>query len=287
VLKNATGYNLTQLIVGSEGTLAVITKIIFKLLPYPKRNVLMLAPFYSAEKACEAVSAVFRAGVIPSAMEFMERDAIDFAHRHLFPSERAVVPGFPPTGMSATLLIEIDGNDIDLIMKEVETVSQVLSQHECGDVLFADTEEQKANLWRLRRGVAEAVKSHSVYKEEDTVVPRAELPKLLRGVKEIGARYGFRSICYGHAGDGNLHVNIIRENMSDEKWNYDIPEKAIPEIFQLCVSLGGTLSGEHGIGWVQRRYMGIAFHEKALEIQRKIKSIFDPAGILNPGKIFS
>lgn len=287
VLKNSTGYNLTQLVVGSEGTLAVITKIVFKLLPYPKKNVVMLAPFYSAEKACEAVSAVFRAGVIPSAMEFMERDAIEWAVKYITPAHP--LPQWSGEGkarVEAHLLAEVDGNDFDLMMKDVEVITQVLSQHECGEILFADTEEQKANLWRLRRSVAEAVKSHSIYKEEDTVVPRAELPKLLRGVKEIGARYGFRSVCYGHAGDGNLHVNIIRENLSDEKWNHEIPEKAIPEIFRLCVSLGGTLSGEHGIGWVQKNYMGIAFHEKALEIQKNIKSIFDPAGILNPGKIF-
>jgi len=280
VLKNSTGYNLTQLIVGSEGTLGVITKIVFKLLPYPKKNVVMLVPFFSAEKACEAVSAVFRAGVIPSAMEFMERDAIDWALKFV----RGITISIKKE-IQAHLLVEVDGNDMDVMMKDVERLTQVFEKFESDEILFADTEEQKQNLWRLRRNVAEAVKSHSVYKEEDTVVPRAELPKLLSGVKRIGEKYGFRSVCYGHAGDGNLHVNIIKQEMPDEKWNNEIP-KAIREIFTLCKELKGTLSGEHGIGWVQKNYMDIAFHPKAIELQKEIKKIFDPNGIMNPGKMF-
>jgi len=141
-------------------------------------------------------------------------------------------------------------------------------------------------LWKLRRSVAEAVKSNSTYKEEDTVVPRAELPKLLKGVKKIGNDYGFKSVCYGHAGDGNLHINIIKGEMSDEKWNNDLT-KAIKEIFKLTVSLGGTISGEHGIGYVQKDYIDIAFSKKEIDLQKQIKNIFDPNNILNPGKIFN
>lgn len=280
VLKNSTGYNLTQLIVGSEGTLCVITKIVFKLLPYPKKNVVMLIPFASPSRACESVSAVFRAGVIPSAMEFMERDAIDWAIKYV---SGITIP--IKDSIQAHLLVEVDGNDMDVMMKDVERISEIMEKHECDEILFADTEEQKQNLWRMRRSIGEAVKSHSIYKEEDTVVPRAELPRLLAGVKEIGKRYGFRSVCYGHAGDGNLHVNIVKADMSDEKWNTEIT-KAIREIFNLCKELKGTLSGEHGIGWVQKGYMDIAFHPKALELQKEIKKIFDPNGIMNPGKIF-
>ena len=134
--------------------------------------------------------------------------------------------------------------------------------------------------------VAEAVKSNSIYKEEDTVVPRAELPKLLKGVKKIGKEYGFDSICYGHAGDGNLHVNIIKGNMTDYDWKNNLPY-AIREIFKLTVNLGGTLSGEHCIGFVQKDYMDIAFSKTSLGLQRGIKQLFDPNNILNPGKIFS
>ncbi|MFN7013974.1 MAG: FAD-binding oxidoreductase, partial [Bacteroidia bacterium] len=214
VLKNATGYNLTQLFVGSEGTLGIITKIVLKLIPFPKHNLLMLVPFLSAEKACEAVSAIFRSGITPSALEFMERDAIDWTLRFV---DNVNLP--VKDEIQAHLLIEVDGNNLDVLMQDCEKISEVVMQYECDEILFAENEKQKEDLWRLRRRVGEAVKSHSIYKEEDTVVPRAELPKLLKGVKELGAKYGFKSVCYGHAGDGNLHVNIIKGDMSDDAWN--------------------------------------------------------------------
>lgn len=280
VLKNATGYNLTQLMVGSEGTLGIITKIVFKLLPYPTKTLLMLVPFFSAEKACESVAAVFRAGIVPSAMEFMERDAIDWAMKYVSGITVQIKPE-----VKALLLVEVDGNDMDMMMKDCERISEVMMNYECDEILFAETAEQKNNLWRLRRSVGEAVKSNSIYKEEDTVVPRAELPALLVGVKEIGRRYGFRSVCYGHAGDGNLHVNIIKGDMSDDDWNNKLTH-GIREIFDLCIKLKGTISGEHGIGWVQKSYMDIAFTPKAIELQKQIKNIFDPNGIMNPGKMF-
>lgn len=280
VLKNSTGYNLTQLMIGSEGTLGIITKIVLKLIPLPQQNLLMLVPFFSAEKACEAVSAIFRAGITPSALEFMERDAIDWTLRFV---DNVNLP--VKEEIQAHLLIEVDGNNLDVLMQDCEKISGVVMQYECDEILFAENEKQKEDLWRLRRRVGEAVKSHSIYKEEDTVVPRAELPKLLKGVKDIGTKYGFKSVCYGHAGDGNLHVNIIKGDMSDDAWNNELT-KAIREIFELTVSLGGTLSGEHGIGYVQKGYMDIAFNAQLIDIQKQIKSIFDPKGILNPGKIF-
>ena len=280
VLKYSTGYNLTHLMIGSEGTLGVITKIVFKLIPYPQHNIVLLVPFNSAEKACEAVSAVFRAGIIPSGMEFMERDAIDWVRKFEADINIEIL-----NEVQAHLLIEVDGNDIDLLYKDAEKITEVMMQFECGEILLADSAAQKDMLWKMRRKVGEAVKSNSVYKEEDTVVPRAALPKLLKGVKEIGKKYGFKSVCYGHAGDGNLHVNIIKGDTSEEIWNNDLP-KGISEIFQLCVELGGTISGEHGIGLVQQPYMHIAIDEKRLELMRGIKKLFDPNLILNPGKIF-
>ena len=278
-LKNSTGYDLTRLLVGSEGTLGIITRAVLRLIPLPRENRLMLVPFRSATKACEAVSAVFRAGITPSAMEFMERDAIDWTLR--FVSD-VTVP--VPDEVQAHLLIEVDGNEGDVLMKECEAIMAVMEAHEAGEVLFAETAAEKDGLWRMRRRVGEAVKSNSVYKEEDTVVPRYELPRLLAGVKEIGARYGFRSVCYGHAGDGNLHVNIIKGDLGDHAWEVELP-KAIREIFGLTVSLGGTLSGEHGIGLVQRSYMDIAFNAVQLDLMRRIKQVFDPLGIMNPGKV--
>ncbi|MCC7501289.1 MAG: FAD-binding protein [Flavobacteriales bacterium] len=278
-LKNATGYDLTRLVVGSEGTLGIITKAVLRLIPLPRENRLMLVPFRNARKACEAVSAVFRAGITPSAMEFMERDAIDWTLKYVTDVRIAV-----PDDVQAHLLVEVDGNDPEALMKDCEAIMSVMEAHECGEVLFAETALEKDGLWRMRRRVGEAVKSNSVYKEEDTVVPRYELPRLLEGVKEIGTRHGFRSVCYGHAGDGNLHVNIIKGELSDHAWEHDLP-KAIREIFELTVSLGGTISGEHGIGLVQRPYMDIAFNAVQLDLMRRIKQVFDPQGIMNPGKV--
>lgn len=279
-LKNSTGYNLTQLMVGSEGTLGVITKIVMKLEPYPRQNVLMLVPFYSAYKACEAVSAVFRAGLSPSALEYMERDAIDWTLRFIDGVSVSI-----KEGIQAHLLIEVDGNDLDLLFSDAEKISQIMETFECDEILFADTTEQKDALWKLRRNVAEAVKSNSVYKEEDTVVPRYELPRLLEGIKSIGNKYGFKSVCYGHAGDGNLHINIVKGDMTDEQWKTQVP-LGIREIFELTVRLKGTLSGEHGIGYVQKNYMDIAFSSVHLQLMKGIKDLFDPNYILNPGKIF-
>jgi glycolate oxidase len=279
-LKNSTGYNLTQLMVGSEGTLGVITKIVLKLLPQNSHNILMLVPFFNASQACEAVSAIFRAGIIPSALEFMERDAIDWALKYVDGLSVKV-----QDNIQAHLLIEVDGNYPEILMQEAEKIMTVIEQFEIDEVLFADTEDQKNALWKMRRSVAEAVKSNSVYKEEDTVVPRYVLPELLQGIKKIGNKYGFKSICYGHAGDGNLHVNIIKSTMSDDNWKTEVP-KGIREIFELTVSLKGTLSGEHGIGFVQKNFMNIAFSKTHLELMERIKSIFDPNNILNPGKIF-
>ncbi len=278
-LKYSTGYNLTHLMVGSEGTLGIITKIVFKLIPLPKFDLLMLVPFTSYEKACEAVGATFRAGITPSAMEFMERDAIDWSIKYAGEVNFTIKPEW-----QALLLIEVDGNNMDVLFNDCETISHIMAEHDCDEILMADTADQKASLWKIRRKVGEAVKSNSVYKEEDTVVPRAELPILLKGVKNIGTKYGFKSVCYGHAGDGNLHVNIIKGDLSDEAWETELP-KGIVEIFELCKKLGGTISGEHGIGLVQKDYLSIVFPEYQLELMRNIKKLFDPNLILNPGKM--
>lgn len=278
-LKYASGYNLTQLMIGSEGTLGVITKIVVKLIPRPTQDALMLASFGTNESACAAVSAIFKAGIIPSALEFMERKGVEWVITH------DGINFELKEGIEAFLLIEVDGTNPDVIFTDCEKINTVLEQFDCKEVLFADSSAQKEELWRLRRTMAVSVKSNSVYKEEDTVVPRAQLPQLIKGIKEIGGRYGFESVCYGHAGDGNLHVNIIKAGMSDADWNTKLKE-GISEIFELTVSLGGTLSGEHGIGWVQKEFMPIKYSNVHFELWRGIKSVFDKNGILNPRKIF-
>jgi len=278
-LKNASGYNLTQLMIGSEGTLGIITKIVLKLIPAPSQSLLMLASFPGNEQACAAVSAIFRAGVTPSTLEFMERRAvewvIEYDHFQFELKDDAM----------AFLMIEVDGNDLDLLLADCEKINVVLEENSCSEVLLAETSAQKESIWRMRRTMPHSVKSNSIYKEEDTVVPRSELPELIRGIKEIGQRFGFESVCYGHAGDGNLHVNIIKGSMSDLDWNTKL-KLGIREIFELTVALGGTISGEHGIGLVQREYMDIKYTKAHLNLMRGIKSVFDPNGILNPCKIF-
>ena len=278
-LKYASGYNLTQLMIGAEGTLGIITRIVVKLIPKPTQDALMMASFSTNESACAAVSAIFKAGIVPSALEFMERRGVEWVIKY------DDINFDLKSGIEAFLLIEVDGTDQDVIFNECEKINAVLEQFDCKEVLFADSSVQKEELWRLRRTMAVSVKSNSIYKEEDTVVPRAQLPQLIKGIKEIGVKYGFESVCYGHAGDGNLHVNIIKGNMSDDAWRNQLKD-GISEIFELAVSLGGTLSGEHGIGLVQKEFMSIKYSSVHFELWRGIKGVFDKNGILNPGKIF-
>ena len=278
VLKNVTGYNLTQLIVGSEGTLAVITKINIRLIPLPKFKKVILAAFSTLEDATDAVAKIFQRGITPSAIEFMEKAAVRAA-------EERQSKKFPNSDAEAQLFIEVDGNYPELLDKDIEQIAEVVEEFNPLDMVLAEDEQKVQDVWSLRRGIGEAVKSISAYKEEDTVVPRANMTKLIRGVKEISARYGITTICYGHSGDGNIHVNILKDKLDEKSWEENL-DKAIREIFELTVSLGGMISGEHGIGYSQKSYLPIAIAEAELELMRKIKKTFDPNNILNPGKIF-
>ncbi len=279
VLKNSTGYNLTQLMIGSEGTLGIVTAITVKLLPYPPYRSLLLATFKSASEACACVSSIFQAGVQPSAIEFMDRKGVALSVRHQNIA-------FQQGDEAAYLLIEVDGFEESELMPQSEKVYEALEKHGVIDVLLAEDSETREKFWKIRRSIGEVVKQHSIYKEEDTVVTRSYLPDLYEGVLKLSEQYGFEAVCYGHAGDGNLHVNILKTNMSDEQWQNQLPE-AIREIFKMCKQYGGTISGEHGIGLVQKSYMDIVMTEAHFEIMRGIKRSFDPNMILNPGKIFA
>lgn len=279
VLKNSTGYNLTQLITGSEGTLGVITKIVVRLIKKPSTNLLMMASFNDITAPCKAVSAILNSGVTPSALEFMERNAVVWSMKY------AEVDVSLSDTTQAILLIEVDGNDDEQLLKDCEQINTVLESFGCSEVLFAQTEAEKDKLWKVRRICGEAVHAHSIYKEEDTVVPRFKLPELLQAVKDIGNAYGFESVCYGHAGDGNLHVNILKGSLSDDAWEQTV-KNGIREVFETCHRLGGTISGEHGIGWVQKEYMDVVFSETQMALMKGIKKVFDPNQIMNPYKIF-
>lgn len=278
LLKNVSGYNLTQLFVGSEGTLGIVTKAIFKLIPKPQMTAVLMAAFDDPFKACRTVPALFMAGLDPSACEFIERDVMQMALKHL-------EKNLPNSDAAAQLMIEFDGNDEGRLYEELEKAGMVCDEGGAIDVILAESGQRVNEIWEIRRGAGEALKSHSIYKEEDTVVPRACLPDLYVGVKEICAEHGVMSACYGHAGDGNLHVNLLKDTMSDEKWDSELPG-VITKIFKHCVSLGGTISGEHGIGLTQKSYLPLAMTETELRVMREIKRVLDPNGILNPGKIF-
>jgi glycolate oxidase len=277
LLKNRTGYSLAQLLVGSEGTLAIVTRIWLKLVPLPRLRRCMLVPFPTLESAAAGVSRIYAAGLWPAALEFMEKDAIRLAADHL---------GIPVPGgdAEALLLVEFDGNHEDAVDGELARAGEICLEAGAIDCLLPESPTRQEEIWRVRRAIGEAVKKTSVYKEEDTVVPRAALPDLVRGVKEICGRAGVRVVCYGHAGDGNLHCNVLRMGMDEAAWNDRLPG-VVEEIFRLTVALGGMISGEHGIGWVQRRYMPIACPPAEIEAMRAIKRAFDPLGILNPDKM--
>lgn len=280
IIKNATGYNLTQLVVGSEGTLGIVTKIVLRLIPHPKHDLLMLVPFRSLEQAGEAVSAIFRAGFTPSAMELVEINALKIVSRMVGGS---AVPVTDDT--AAHLLIEVDGNDMDVLMKDMEAIGELLTKFNTGEIYFAEDSKQKEELWKLRRKVAEAVKLDGYTIEEDTVVPRAELPALIKGVKDLGRKHDFEVVCYGHAGDGNLHIRIKKKGIPNSHGN-PVMTAALRELFEFVKQLGGTISGEHGIGLIQKPYMDIMFDKTQLRLMMEIKKIFDPNNILNAGKIF-
>ena len=280
VLKNSTGYNLTQLMVGSEGTLGIVTKIVLKLIPLPKYDLLMLVPFRSLEKASEAVSAIFRAGYTPSALELMEIDALMIVSEEVGSTS---VPITPDT--AAHLIIEVDGNHLDTLMSEMESIGDLLLTYDCGEIYFAEDHQQKNELWKLRRRVAEVVKTKGYTIEEDTVVPRALLPDLIRAVKELGKKHGFTAVCYGHAGDGNLHIRLNKPGIPNSYENDEMND-ILRALFMEVKKLGGTISGEHGIGLIQKGYMDVVMDPIHFRLMREIKKAFDPNHILNAGKIF-
>jgi glycolate oxidase len=278
-IKNVTGYSLTQLLCGSEGTLGIVTKIVFRVLSLPKYKKILLIAYNNLKDCISSVAEIYRSGVNPAAIEFLPKDAIKAAENQLSKS-------FPNSNSEAQLLIELDGNNEEVLNIDVQTIADTVEKFSAIDIILADDNAKMEELWALRRSVGEAVKSISTYKEEDTVVPRAKLPDLLQGIIEVSKKYKIRIISYGHAGDGNLHVNILKENLSDEYWNTNV-KSAIKEIFELTVSLGGTISGEHGIGYSQKEFLPIALSKEEILLLKNIKKTFDPNCILNPGKIFA
>lgn len=273
--KGVVGYDLARLLVGSEGTLAIMTKIRLKLLPMPEDVVTLLCLFNSAEASARAASRIIASRIIPRTLEFMDREAIKAVER------------FKPLGLSpdvdALLLVEIDGY-AGAIKKEAEKVAEICTGLNA-DVSMAADGNARDKLWECRRSVSPALYHISPSKiNEDIVVPRNKIPEMLGGLRKLSEDSGIKIVNFGHAGDGNIHVNIMADKSDKEQ--YSRAEALVKDIFGLTLGLGGTISGEHGIGLTKRRYIEMEIREKELSLMRGIKGLFDPKNILNPGKIF-
>ncbi len=279
LVKNVTGYNLIQLLIGSEGTLAVVTKIVLRLLPLPKVRVDLLVPYDDFQAAADTVSGIIAHRIVPATIEFMERDSLQAV-------EKLLQKELPYRDAEAYLLIQLDGNRPEAVDADFELVGELCLEHGARDVLVARDTRTRDRLWEARRLIIEALNHESpVNHMEDVVVPRAEIPMLLKGIKQIAERHGVRTVCFGHAGDGNVHVNVLKDDIPDGRWEALVP--AVTEgIYRLALSLGGAITGEHGVGATRRQYLPLALERAQIEVMRGIRDAFDPNRILNPGKIF-
>lgn len=277
-VKNATGYNVCGILTGSEGTLAVITKIFLRLVPAPACSIDLLLPFVDLSAAVVAVSALLQHGIIPATIEFMEQDAIRLVAAHLGQS-------MPCADAGAHLLLQVEGASQRACHETLEAIAAA-----CGidgtDVFVAQTALQQERLWKGRRSIREALRSESpVLLAEDCVVPRGEIAEFLAQLKAYLHTCSLRSVMFGHAGDGNVHIDVLKDNMPPDQWKGMLPELK-REIYRQAIAHGGTITGEHGIGCIRREYLGMAKSAEEIALYRRIKQAFDPRGILNPGKIF-
>ena len=280
VVKDVTGYNLIQLMLGSEGTLAVISKVLLQLVPLPGERVDLLVPFSDFAAAAKTVSAIIRSRIVPAALEFMEKDSIQAVERLL---EKEV----PFRDAEAQLLITLDGNDSETINADYEKIGEICLEHDAIDVLVADSTQTRDRLWEARRLIIEALQGLSperIMDTQDIVVPRTQLPEFLKQTHAVAEKHALKIISFGHSGDGNVHVNIIKD-MPDEVWRARAPQAA-DEIYKAAVALGGMITGEHGIGLTRKHFLPYNLDQKQIDLMRGIKDDFDPRGVLNPGKIF-
>lgn len=275
-VKNVTGYDLTKLIVGSEGTLGIITEAILKLHPKPEATATLMALFADLVAAGQTISNILRAGIIPAKLEMMDKACIE--------AVEAYEPQGLPTDVEALILIELDGHP-QAIHDEILKVEDVCRETGATEVIRAKTEEEAAQLWRARKLVSPAIVRHKPTKiSEDATVPRSKIPHMFQRLKEIREKYDIDLVVFGHAGDGNLHPNIIADKRDKEEMRR--VEQAVGEIFEAAVELGGTLSGEHGIGTLKAPFMEMELGAAGVEMMKRIKQSWDPKNILNPGKIF-
>jgi glycolate oxidase len=280
-VKDVTGYDLLRLMVGSEGTLGIFTKIILKLLPLPTSKVDLLVLFEDVRSAMAMVPEIMTNGrIIPTAIEFMDKLSVQTTCRYLqeeLPYEQA----------GAMLLIEVDGNNEAQVEQEYETIGELCLEHGAIEVYVADNYTTQERVWAVRRNIAEAFKVYSpVQSLEDIVVPFGQIPDLIPELERLSEKYNVTIPCYGHAGDGNLHATVVKHpNTPMDEWG-ELEHAVLTEMYHAVVQLGGTISGEHGIGVKRREFLPLVMDETVIALQRRIKHVFDPNNVLNPGKIF-
>ena len=278
VVKNSSGYDLKDMIVGSEGTLAIVTKAILKLMPLPRKRVSLLIPFPTLAQAIGTVPRIIRSKAIPTAIEFMERDVI-------LDSEQYLGRKFPDNQADAYLLLQFDGNTMEEIASYYDETAQICLEQGAIDILIADTEERNEPVWKSRGAFLEAIKSStSAMDEVDVVVPRNRVHEFVEFAHALPKEIGARIKLFGHAGDGNLHVYVLRDNLSDEEWQ-KVLDLAMEKMYAKARALDGQVSGEHGIGLAKRSYLKQSLPPEQIALMQRVKKAFDPQGILNPHKV--
>jgi glycolate oxidase len=276
-IKNVTGYNLTQLLVGSEGTLGVITEVLLRLISKPEYVRTALAEYSLLDDASRTVNAILTAGIVPCTLELMDDTTVGTIEEYMNLGL--------PVGAAAILILESDGENQETVDREVEAMAEISRAHGATAVRVAETEAERVELWRGRRSVGPSLARRAPNKlGEDISVPRSQIPEMVRRIKQIGHDHELPIVVFGHAGDGNLHPNILFDKRDEDQWKR--VERAVGEIFAAAVELGGTLSGEHGVGVLKQPYLESALGPVSIEMQQGIKRAWDPKNILNPGKIF-
>ena len=278
VVKNSSGYAMKDLMVGSEGTLGIITKAVLKLLPLPKKTITLLVPFETIEKAIDTVPLIIKSKAVPTAIEFMQREVIVDAEDYLGSK-------FPDNQSDAYLLLKFDGNSKAEIEADYESVAKICLEQGAIDILISDTEERDEAIWKTRGAFLEAIKSSTTCMDEiDVVVPRDKISEMVKYVHSLQDQLGIRIKSFGHAGDGNIHAYVLKDSLSDEKWK-EMLSKAMDKMYEKAYELGGKVSGEHGIGYAKKRFLKKTVEKEVIDIMCGIKNVFDPKNILNPHKI--